>query len=448
MAKEKFTARWIESITTDVSQAEYYDTGTRIRGMSFGLRVSRAGAKSFFISYRNKGGKQKHFTIGDASRMSLADARAIAVAKRTGLDKGQDPAEEKQAYKVATTFKELLEQFGRHFKAQVESGERRAGTWYEYENSFKHYLSKWNDYKVCEIRRADIMSLLDYIEVERKAPVQAVRVRSQIHRIMSFAIERSIIENHPCTGLPRLRKANPRTRYLSQEEVCKVWLALDDFPPPSRNAIKMMLLTGQRKGEVANMAWHEISGDDWQLPASRVKSKRDHIVPLSKQALAILEEMKADTEEAKKTSRKKGDNAKDYYDYFVFPSRRQGKPNYCFNHTIRRLYAIAGVKKFSPHDFRRTIGTHLSSLGFTEGVISKVLNHKSDTVTGKHYVHYAALMEKRVALEKWGEMVESWVTKARQEQGQASPIVTTKKSLEERFIECQEQRQKLEATIH
>ncbi len=404
-----FTERWVKAVKPTSRQQEYFDAGFRLRGVSLGLRVSPGGAKSYFIKYRNVHRKQKVFTLGDASCMSVSEAHHEATTRKSEIDSGKDPAEKKQEYRIAETFGELTEQFLSYFKAQVASGERRNGTLRDYETAFRLYLSEWEAFRVRDITRAHVMRLLDHITVDRKAPVQAVRVRSQIHKMFSFAVERQIIDSNPCVGLPRLSKAAPRTHHLSMEEIRKVWRALADFPPSSRNVFKFLILTGQRAGEVTNLPWSEIHGDEWYLPAERCKSKRDHIIPLSRQAVRILDEMKIENAIAKDRSRKKGEHAKDYYDEFVFPSKREGKANIWLGKTCRRLIKVAKVEFFSPHDLRRTVATHLSRLQFSNEVISKVLNHKAQSVTSLHYVHHKALKEKREALDAWGKEVDSWV---------------------------------------
>lgn len=406
---EIFTERWVKAVKPTSRQQEYFDGGFRVRGISLGLRVSSKGAKSYFIKYRNLHRKQKVYTLGDATRMSLAEAHREATSKKAELEDGNDPAEAKQEYRVAETFGQLSEQFSTHFKAQIASGDRRIRTWEQYEISFRLYLAQWNDLKVRDISRAHVMRLLDYIKVERGAPAQAVRVRTQISKIFRFAVERQIVDANPCSNLPKLDKGRPKNRHLSMDEIRKFWKALATSPAPSRNIFRFMILTGQRSGEITNLRWSEIRGDEWHLPIDRCKSKRGAIIPLSRQALRVLEEMKKENIYAKSRSRKKGEHAKDYYDEFVFPSKRQGKPNKWLGKTCRRLIELADVEFFAPHDLRRTVATHLSRLQFSDGVIGKVLNHKSQSVTSVHYIQHTALKEKRDALEAWGNEVDRWV---------------------------------------
>ncbi|EKE07862.1 MAG: Phage integrase, partial [uncultured bacterium] len=136
----------------------------------------------------------------------------------------------------------------------------------------KDVLPFWGNRKVADIKRRDIVQLLD--RIKERAPITANRVHGALTRLFNFAAERGVIEDSPCT---RIRKApeKGRSRVLTDNEIRLLWdaLALDnmtmDIYRASKLALKMILLTGQRPGEVCGMTWDELDGSTWNIPAAR-----------------------------------------------------------------------------------------------------------------------------------------------------------------------------------
>src|SRR5262249_55937877 len=144
---------------------------------------------------------------------------------------------------------------------------------------------------VHDIQRRDIRELVENVAVDR--PIMANRALGHISKFFSWLCEREIIAASPCVGMKPPSPENARDRVLSDAEIKVLWQACDTIKGPSGPVVKLMLLTGQRCGEVVGMKRSEISGDVWTLPPDRTKNKQRHEVPLSPQALAIIDAMPA-----------------------------------------------------------------------------------------------------------------------------------------------------------
>lgn len=168
-------------------------------------------------------------------------------------------------------------------------------------------------------------------------------------------------------------------------------MALDKEQSVVGDAFKLMLVTAQRRGEVLNMRWQDFSGSWWTIPAEQSKNALSHRVPLSPQAFAVLDKLRA---------RSGGGD-------FVFPSdKRPDRPIASPGHGAQRLWRASRVKDARFHDFRRTAASFMASLGIPRLTIARVLNHAERDVTAVYDRHsYDA--EKRTVLEAWGRKLDS-----------------------------------------
>ncbi|HVN64342.1 MAG TPA: tyrosine-type recombinase/integrase, partial [Candidatus Binataceae bacterium] len=345
----------------------------------FGLRVTEKGVKSWSAVYRVKG-RWRRFTIGTHPQLPLADARKLAkgVLRDAGL--GNDPAEQKQAARDADTFGELAQLYlDRHAKINKRS-------WGEDERIIDHDLKhRWGNRKAADIARRDVIALLDEI-VARGSGVMANRVRALISKIFNFAIGRGIVEHNPAYRVPRPGQEHQRERFLSADEIRKVWNPVDSESPKFAAAFRLALLTAQRKSEVLGMTWSELDleGGWWTIPGERTKNKLAHRVPLGPQALAILREQRKMAKEGAT---------------FVFSGGKRELSLANLQKPMRRLKEATKVD-FKFHDLRRTAATHMGSLCIPRLVISKILNHVERSVTAI-YDRSTYDSEKKAALLKW-----------------------------------------------
>jgi integrase len=353
-------------------------------------------------------GRPRRLTFGTYPHLSLADAGVKLAEAKSLLGKGIDPGllavAERDTERHAETVNELvaayLDRYARVRKRSASEDERILR---------KDVLSRWAKRKAKEITRRDIVRLLNDI-VDRGAPIQANRTLTILRRMFRFAVGQAILEISPCDQVEAPSSENERDRALSDDEIMLLWRTLDtaQMEPNARRILRLMLVTGQRKGEVMGIHEQEIDTKKrlWVLPTSRAKNGREHLIPLSAAALRILAEA--------------GPNEAGY----LFPSRFTGEPyrGQSIDHATRYLFdprpiskrrkkpgqklpapPLAGLmERFTPHDLRRTVATRMRELGISRGDVKMVLNHIETDVTAR-YDRYDGLAEKRHALDLWGK---------------------------------------------
>jgi integrase len=202
-----------------------------------------------------------------------------------------------------------------------------------------------------------------------------------------------LIEGDPPTkNVKKAGKVAERDRVLTDAEIAKFWTATDQMGWPFAPLLKILLLTGQRKEEVGQMAWAEIEGDVWTIPASRAKNGKAHAVALSPQAMAIIEVMPRTGP-------------------LVFSMT--DRPPVAYGNAKAKLdrFMGDGVPHWIIHDLRRTATTHMAELGIPPHVVDKILNHTSGTIRGvaRIYNKFEYVTERRAALAAWGRKVETIV---------------------------------------
>jgi integrase len=229
----------------------------------------------------------------------------------------------------------------------------------------------------------------------------ANRTMEVIRRVFNWAIAEEIaqVKANPCLQMspPGGRKTS-RERALSESEVKAFWEKLHDagITPSLKLALRFILVTAQRKGEVAGARWDEIDEDArvWTISAERSKNGLAHRVPLSDLAVRLLDNAR---ELAGKSA-------------FVFPSAIGTRPIAAgaLNKAVHRTRERFGILAFTPHDLRRTAATQMASMGIPRLTIGKVLNHVEEGVTSV-YDRYAYDAEKRQALEAWAQRLADLV---------------------------------------
>jgi integrase len=385
------TAQFVKSVKApEAGQIDYWDKRTS----HFGLRVSSGGSKVWNIFYRLHG-RDGRYTIGSYDDFSLADARQHAIGKLRDVAHGIDPSAAKRAGRGAETFGELAQLYlDRHAKAEKR-------TWREDERILDNdLLPSWKSRKAFEIKRPDVMTLLDSI-VDRGSPIMANRTKALISKVFNFGIKRGVVEMNPAQGVDSPAPERQRDRVLSESEMRALWKALDGMPKKTAPIFRLALLTAQRRGEILGMAWSELDLDAgwWTIPAERAKNGLTHRVRLASQAVRILRSIQSGKHDEK----------------LVFRGGRIGQPIANLQKPMRKLRKAAGealakeegklitpqtVLDFKFHDLRRTAASHMTGLGISRLVVSKILNHAEKTVTAVYDRHgYDA--EKKAALDKW-----------------------------------------------
>jgi integrase len=396
MAKA-LTVRTIETLKPSLARREIPDG--LIAGLYLVLQPS--GRKSWAVRYRAASAPRK-LTLGTYPAINLKNARELASRALVSVAAGSDPAGEKKAAGKARPAHDLVEKVIEEFIERYARPNTR--DWRETRRMLiKDVAAAWRGRRLPEIGRHDVHRLLDAIR-DRGAPVGANRTFAQLRKLCSWAVERGIIEGNPCDGIQAPSAEKPRDRVLNDDELRLIWQAADKLGWPFGPIVKLLILTGQRRSEIGAMRWAELDFDNaaWLIPVERSKNRRQHSVPLSPQALAILQKLPRITGAAA----------------MVFSSTGTTPPS-GFSHAKARLdrFALANGQPIAPfilHDIRRSVASGMAGIGIDLHVIERVLNHVSGTFAGivGVYQRHSFADEKRAAMQTWARHVESIVTAA------------------------------------
>lgn len=368
------------------------------------VRVGTNGTRTFIYRYQVDGERRK-MTLGQFGiepTKTLADAYAAHNAAWTLVRKGIDPQRDKEAVAAEAeesgyTIRKVAEEFrDRHLKPNVKTW---AETWRIIE---KDIIPEWGDREAGTITPREVVLLLDGV-LDRGAERMANKVRSILFQMFRFAVGRGMTESSPVVLVARPSVASgTRERILTDDELRTFWSKLDtaEMLPRLRHGLRLLLVTGQRRSEVALATWDEFdeAAKTWAIPAERTKNGKPHDVPLTPLALRSLADLRVDLA----ASRKGEDGG--YTGPYLFPS-----PHWetdapidpkALTRAISRNRAHWGIAPFTVHDLRRTVRSNLAALGVDPVVARKVLNHSlagMDRVYDRH--SYAD--EKRQALTLW-----------------------------------------------
>lgn len=364
------------------------------------LVVQPTGKKGWQVRYRHCG-THRRMTLGAYPVLSLAGARARARDVLAGATEGRDPSAEVKAAKApkVKTEDDTVDAVMDLFLKRHASHNRRAD---DVAAMFKREVrGKWGAREIHTITKRNVIDLLDSV-VDRGSPVTANRLRAHLNTLFNWAKGRDIIQINPLEGIKPPAPETARDRVLANDEIKLFWIATDQMGYPFGSIYQLLLLTGQRLREVAEMSWHELDSATWTLPGARAKNGDDHTIPLSQTAKAIIEELPRVGRllfTTTGTSPVSGfTRAKERLDKLMAEAANQD-----------RLTGADPVEiaPFTIHDLRRTAATGMASLRFPPHVVEAVLNHRSGTRRGVAgvYNRFDYAEEKREALEAWARLV-------------------------------------------
>ena len=355
------------------------------------LIVQPSGHKSFAARFRFRG-KPKKLSLGT---MPLAAARKAATAALHEAKEGRDPTLAKQQAKAeqrtvaTTTFRSVAERY-----MTLKAGMRRDGDQVTFGEKIRTAPRRLRDLErailptlghrpVIEIRRSEIVALLDKIEME-SGPVAADRALSLIRSITNWYATRADNFVPPIVrGMARTStKERARSRTLTDDEIRAIWNSKEIGAFPA--LVRFLLLTGARRAEAANMRWEEIEDENWTLPARRNKTNLDLIRPLSLAALAVIEGQRRDCP-------------------FVFSKGRKAIST--FSRDKVAFDAAVGVSNWRVHDLRRTARSLLSRAGVAADIGERCLGHALPGVRGT-YDRHSYLPEMTKAYDALAALIE------------------------------------------
>jgi integrase len=335
----------------------------------FGCRVYASGARTFVLNYRTKAGRERRITIGSFPDWGTVAARTEAAELKKAIDRGGDPLGDIQATRAAPTVNDLCDRFIAEYLPK-----KRPSTQHTYrlqiDNEIRPALGRL---KVTEIAFTDCDGLHRKI-TGRGTAYRANRVIALLSRMLSMSIRWKWRTDNPCKGIER-NDEHKRRRYLSADEIVRLSMALDEFSDQqSANIIRLLLLTGARRGEVLAARWADFDAKfrTWTKPGSTTKQRSEHIVPLNNEArrllVAIRRQVPADAE-------------------WVFPANGGHRKD------VKDAWAIicdrAKINGARVHDLRHTYASILVSAGQSLPTIGALLGHATPTTTFR-YAHLSA----------------------------------------------------------
>ena len=395
----------------------------------FGVRLTPAGARIYLVQYRAKPApgqppKTRRITIGQHGKpWTVEKARDEAKKLLAQVDLERDPFADRAAERrrkveaqeaAAAAVREAERRQGETFAAQLDLfaarrlAKRRSGG--EAERLLRHGPAKaWGERHVSDIRRSDVAELLEGIS--HRSPAVARATYAELRTFFEWCAERDLIVASPCASLTAPPRPEARDRVLADHELQLIWRAAERLGFPFGPVFQLLMLTGQRRAEVAGMAWHELDLEAglWRIPAERAKNKQAHEIDLSPEALAIITKIPRSGP-------------------LLFPARGDGAVR-GFSATKRKLDTEmealraadtadgpepAPAQPPTPwrlHDLRRTAATGMAALAFPPHVVERVLNHVSGTQSGLVgvYQRHEYRPERKAALTAWGAHVAAVV---------------------------------------
>lgn len=402
----KLTDRAIANLKVTGERYEVWDDNLR----AFGVRVGKTGTKSYVFLYHHEG-RPRRLTLGRYPGLGLADAHVKLAEARKALDQGIDPGTiavaEHRELRESSTVAELAADY-------IErDAKRNKASWREDRRIIdKDVLPRWKQRKAASITRRDVASLLNEI-VDRGAGVQANRTYTVIRRMFRYGRNQGHVEANPCVDIDRPTVETPRDVILTTDEICSFWKGLRgaDMTEGMRLILRLVLVTAQRKGEVANIEKADIDLDNavWTIPAHKAKNRRTHLVPLNDLAVDLM----------RQAWERSGAS------HWLFPSPRGGgsKPvtGPAVDHAMRNNRVILGLVNVgqdgrelpsertpTPHDLRRTAASQMTGSGIPRLHVDKLLNH-IDASVGATYDRHDYSSEKRRAVDVWQARLEEIV---------------------------------------
>ena len=337
----------------------------------FGVRVTSTGVKAFVLTH---GANRERLTIGRYPIVGLAKARDIArklLAERT-LGRHQTPK---------TTLGEALDLFAEQHTAKLAPRTHK-----EIARLFTRYLTKFRPRKLADITTQDVTNITDKI-----APSEGEHLHRACKTFFRWCVRRRLLQHSPIEGLELPSMWKPRERVLSDEELCAVWHAVDQVNGTFCRVVKLLILTGQRRGEIGQLKQEWIAENTITIPAQVSKNRRAHTFPIGMHAVSLAEPI-------------------------TFNGWAKCKAQ------LDKRIAIARGSKEEPspippwtlHDLRRTFATGLQRLGVRIEVIEALLNHVSGTragIVGVYQRHHYQ-DEMREAVGHWENHLKSILAEA------------------------------------
>ncbi len=391
------------------SGATSYILRYRFRGASKKLVIGRFNPDAGGLAEVRRAAREAQNRVMEARRQNADELDPVAARKAQKAQRTESARAERASENAARSARDLVERVVEDFIALY--AKLHTKDWRETERLLKkEIVGRWAGRRLSEISGAEVREALREIKV--RAPIAVNRIHGRFRKLCNWALEEEIISVSPVEKVRALtpEKNRARERVLSDEELRRVWAAAETLGFPFGPIFQLLILTGQRRGEVAGMTHGELDrpGAQWVIPAERTKNGLRHAVPLSPGALSILNGQP-------RFKREKG--ACD----FVFSPGATAPSG--FSRARRRLdAALRSAQRASDpaapplppwvvHDIRRSVASGMARLGTPLHVIERCLNHVSGSFGGivGVYQRHSFSEEMRAALTLWGQHIEALV---------------------------------------
>jgi integrase len=385
----KLTAIAIRSLSLPAGKTEAIVFDDDVPG--FGLRIREGGSRAFVFQYK-LGDKQRRMALGRVTALDIGKARETAKDLYARVRLGQDPAGDKAEAKVRAT--ETFAAAAAQFLAR-QRGRLRPKS---YENVERHLLTHakvLHELQFAKVERRDIATCLAGVTTNNGA-VTANRVRSTLSSLFAWAMGEGLVDRNPVTGTNQNAEMS-RDRVLSPAELRIIWNALGDDHYGA--IMRLLALSGQRASEIAGLRWSEVRETEIVLPPERTKNKRQHVIPLSEPARAII---------AAQPRRTNADGKPREFVFGLGDGPFQGWSN-SLNILNARIAETTGetLRHWTVHDLRRSFATHAAEIGIAPHIVEAVLNHVGHRAGVSGIYNRASYSrEKCIALDRWAE----WLT--------------------------------------
>ncbi len=388
MARKKFSDTSIARLKAPAEgRAEYWDE--ELPG--FGLRITARGTKTWQLMYR-KDGRKRRLTLGNYPALSLKLARKAAADALDALARGRDPASERS---VLTGGPLTFEGFAHAYLER--HAKRHKKSWQADQAMIENDLIKaWGRRPADAIARRDVIALLEQV-MARGHPYAANRRLALIRKMFAWGIEVDLVTSSPATGVAAPAREQTRTRTLSEHEIAALWQAWTEMGWPYGFIFKLILLTAQRRSDIAGLRLEDIgfTTQIWTPPLAKSDAGNAHELPLAPSVLEIL------------TSLPRATSA------LVFPSPGdRSKPVSGFSKASERASELSGVNDWRTQDLRRTAAVGMARMGVRPELLDQILNVRTTISPGLRGVYQLAsdAQEKRQAMEAWASQIDTIVS--------------------------------------
>jgi integrase len=336
---------------------------TMQRGLA--LLVQPSGHKSWKVIY-SRHGRPRWYHIESADAVGLSNARKLAAEVMYQVAQGKDPVSDRKLDRAKGTFEDLAARY------VEEYAKKNNKSWKQADNHIKrHVIPRIGKLLIGDIKKADIKVMMRKID----APISANQALAFTSAVFAWAVKQEIVTTNPCTHIER-NATTARERVLSPSEIPLFWKKFDDAGYVESLALKMVLLTGQRPGEIAHMRSEHIVDGWWEMPGAPdpklgwpgTKNGASHRVWLPKPAQAMLTELE-------RTG-------------LLFSGARGGPIR--LDKAMKKISRDLGASPATPHDLRRSHGTRITALGFGRDAMNRIQNHRDGGIASVYDRHQYA----------------------------------------------------------